>query len=65
MPFDEVIELGMIGSKCTFTRRRGLLTPKAEFARMSDAIANLSATTGRPPLLYSLCQWGRVGLRCK
>jgi alpha-galactosidase len=26
---------------------------------MSRAIYNLSLTTGRPPMLYSLCQWGR------
>ncbi|KAJ3864816.1 glycoside hydrolase family 27 protein [Lentinula novae-zelandiae] len=29
-----------------------------KYTRMADAIANLSATT-QPPLLYSLCQWGR------
>ncbi|KAJ3749047.1 glycoside hydrolase family 27 protein [Lentinula detonsa] len=43
VPFDEIIDLGMIG----------------KYTRMADAIANLSATTGEPPLLYSLCQWGR------
>jgi len=30
-----------------------------KFQRMADAIANVSAETGKPPLLYSLCQWGR------
>lgn len=29
---------------------------------MADAIANLSITTGQPPLLYSLCEWGWVRL---
>ncbi|KAH7875279.1 glycoside hydrolase superfamily [Lentinula edodes] len=43
VPFDEIIDLGMVG----------------KYTRMADAIANLSATTGQPPLLYSLCQWGR------
>jgi len=43
VPFDEIIELGMVG----------------KYTRMADAIANLSATSGQPPLLFSLCQWGR------
>lgn len=64
MPFDEVIELGMVGSKGTFGARPGLLILEAEYARMANAIANLSTATGRPPLLYSLCQWGRVSVKC-
>lgn len=32
----------------------------SEFKRMSDAIARLSERTGKPPMQYSLCQWGRV-----
>ncbi|EKM74620.1 hypothetical protein AGABI1DRAFT_116817 [Agaricus bisporus var. burnettii JB137-S8] len=43
VPFDEVIKEGMVG----------------KFKRMSDAIGRLSERTGKPPMLYSLCQWGR------
>jgi alpha-galactosidase len=43
VPFDSVIKEGMVG----------------KFKRMADAIANVSAETGNPPLFYSLCQWGR------
>ncbi|KII87797.1 glycoside hydrolase family 27 protein [Plicaturopsis crispa FD-325 SS-3] len=43
VPFDDIIREGMVG----------------KFQRMADAIANLSASTGKPPLIYSLCQWGR------
>jgi len=42
-PFDSVVRDGMIG----------------KFKRMSDAIRRLSERTGKPPMLYSLCQWGR------
>ncbi|KAK2464520.1 hypothetical protein APHAL10511_003499 [Amanita phalloides] len=42
-PFDEIIKEGMIG----------------KFARMADAITDLSKKSGKPPLFYSLCQWGR------
>lgn len=43
IPFDGVIKEGMVG----------------KFQRMADAIANISAETGNPPMIYSLCQWGR------
>ncbi|KXN84638.1 putative alpha-galactosidase B [Leucoagaricus sp. SymC.cos] len=43
VPFDDVIKEGMVG----------------KFQRMADAIARLSERTGKPPMLYSLCQWGR------
>ncbi|KAF8634224.1 hypothetical protein AX15_000991 [Amanita polypyramis BW_CC] len=42
-PFDEIIKEGMVG----------------KFKRMADAIADLSITSGKSPLFYSLCQWGR------
>ncbi|KZT70099.1 glycoside hydrolase family 27 protein [Daedalea quercina L-15889] len=42
IPFDNVIKEGMVG----------------KFQRMADAIDNLSKNTGRPPILFSLCQWG-------
>ena len=29
---------------------------------MADAIADLSKSSGKPPLFHSLCQWGRVSL---
>ncbi|KZT64432.1 glycoside hydrolase family 27 protein [Daedalea quercina L-15889] len=42
IPFDDIIREGTMG----------------RFQRMADAIANLSSTTGEPPLIYSLCEWG-------
>ncbi|KAI0725087.1 glycoside hydrolase superfamily [Fomitopsis betulina] len=42
IPYDSIIRQGTMG----------------RFQRMADAIANLSAATGQPPLLYSLCEWG-------
>jgi alpha-galactosidase len=44
VPYDEVIKEGMIG----------------KYTRMADAIARLSESSGKPPILFSLCQWGRV-----
>ncbi|KAL0065476.1 hypothetical protein AAF712_007540 [Marasmius tenuissimus] len=43
VPFDEVIKEGMVG----------------KFTRMANAIADLAKSTGREPILFSLCQWGR------
>ncbi|KAF9010268.1 glycoside hydrolase family 27 protein [Cyathus striatus] len=43
VPFDEVIKEGMVG----------------KYTRMANAIAKLSAESGKPPLIYSLCNWGR------
>jgi len=44
IPHDAVIKEGMIG----------------KYTRMSQAIARLSKSSGKPPILFSLCQWGRV-----
>ncbi|KAF8961765.1 glycoside hydrolase family 27 protein [Flammula alnicola] len=44
VPYDEVIKEGMIG----------------KYTRMSNAIKKLSQTSGKPPVLFSLCQWGRL-----
>ncbi|THV04195.1 glycoside hydrolase family 27 protein [Dendrothele bispora CBS 962.96] len=43
VPFDEVIKEGIVG----------------KYSRMAQAIADLAAETGKPPLLFSLCEWGR------
>jgi hypothetical protein len=32
----------------------------AGYKRMSDAIADLSKASGKPPLFFSLCEWGLV-----
>ncbi|KAF5389448.1 hypothetical protein D9757_004286 [Collybiopsis confluens] len=61
VPFDEIIQVGMIGSKST-PRISPLCIPptlRAEYTRMSNAISDLAASTGKPPILFSLCQWGR------
>ncbi|KAF8827038.1 hypothetical protein HHX47_DHR5000632 [Lentinula edodes] len=42
IPFDDIIREGMIG----------------KYTRMSDALAQLSQSSGQPPFLFSLCQWG-------
>ncbi|KAJ4464540.1 glycoside hydrolase superfamily [Lentinula edodes] len=42
IPFDDIIREGMIG----------------KFTRMADALAHLSKKSGKPPFLFSLCQWG-------
>ncbi|KAF8153249.1 glycoside hydrolase family 27 protein [Crassisporium funariophilum] len=44
VPYDDIIKEGMIG----------------KFTRMSNAIKKLSRDSGRPPILFSLCQWGRL-----
>ena len=31
-----------------------------EFKRMADAIADLAKSSGKPPLIYNLCEWGWV-----
>ncbi|KAK7451774.1 hypothetical protein VKT23_012453 [Stygiomarasmius scandens] len=43
VPFDEIIKEGIVG----------------KYSRMAQAIADLAAETGKPPLLFSLCEWGR------
>lgn len=43
VPFDEVIKEGIVG----------------KYTRMSNAIAKLSKESGKPPILFSLCEWGR------
>ncbi|KAF8068658.1 glycoside hydrolase family 27 protein [Lyophyllum atratum] len=43
VPFDEVIREGMIG----------------KYTRMANAITDLAKSSGKPPILFSICQWGR------
>ncbi|KAF8068659.1 glycoside hydrolase family 27 protein [Lyophyllum atratum] len=43
VPFDHVIKEGMVG----------------KYSRMSNAIADLAKSSGKPPIIFSLCQWGR------
>ncbi|KAJ3781549.1 glycoside hydrolase [Lentinula aff. detonsa] len=42
IPFDDIIREGMIG----------------KYTRMADALSQLSKSSGQPPFLFSLCQWG-------
>ncbi|KAJ7584916.1 glycoside hydrolase family 27 protein [Mycena floridula] len=42
VPFDEIIREGMVG----------------KFARMSNALQDLAKSSGKTPILFSLCQWG-------
>ncbi|KAI5835585.1 glycoside hydrolase family 27 protein [Schizophyllum commune Tattone D] len=43
VPFDDIIREGMVG----------------KFTRMADAIAAQAKSSGKDPILFSLCQWGR------
>jgi len=43
VPYDEIIKEGMIG----------------KYTRMANAIQKLSKSSGKSPILFSLCQWGR------
>ncbi|KAJ7157572.1 glycoside hydrolase family 27 protein [Mycena crocata] len=43
VPFDEITRENIIG----------------RYARMADAIAAQSKASGKPPLLFSLCEWGK------
>ncbi|KIY63288.1 glycoside hydrolase family 27 protein [Cylindrobasidium torrendii FP15055 ss-10] len=44
VPYDIIIQEGQVG----------------KYARMSNAIKGLAEDTGNPPLLFSLCEWGRL-----
>ncbi|KAF9029826.1 glycoside hydrolase family 27 protein [Hymenopellis radicata] len=44
VPFDSIVKEGQVG----------------KFARMSNAIKDLAKTSGKPPMLFSLCEWGRL-----
>ncbi|KAH9848316.1 glycoside hydrolase family 27 protein [Lenzites betulinus] len=42
IPYDEIIREGIVG----------------KYQRMANAIADLSKSSGKPPLIFSLCEWG-------
>jgi len=42
VPFDELVREGVVG----------------KYKRMADALEELFKTSGKPPLLFSLCEWG-------
>ncbi|KIY47914.1 glycoside hydrolase family 27 protein [Fistulina hepatica ATCC 64428] len=44
VPYDEILRDSMVG----------------RFSRMSNALSALANSTGKPSMLYSLCQWGRA-----
>ncbi|KAJ7634471.1 glycoside hydrolase [Roridomyces roridus] len=41
-PYDDIIKQGMIG----------------KYERMATALADLATTSGKPPFVFSLCEWG-------
>lgn len=43
VPFDEIIKENI----------------KGKYQRMANAIADLAKSSGKPPILFSLCEWGR------
>lgn len=47
VPYDIIIQEGQIG----------------KYTRMADALAQLSETSGKPPFIFSLCEWGWVRFR--
>ncbi|KAL4254590.1 Alpha-galactosidase [Abortiporus biennis] len=42
IPYDDIIREGIVG----------------KYERMSDAITQLAKTSGKPPIIFSLCEWG-------
>ncbi|KAL0959538.1 hypothetical protein HGRIS_011251 [Hohenbuehelia grisea] len=44
VPFDDIVRENIIG----------------RYTRMADAIADLAKTSGKPPMILSLCEWGRA-----
>ncbi|KAK7044907.1 alpha-galactosidase [Favolaschia claudopus] len=42
IPYDDIIREGIVG----------------KYQRMADALATLSKTSGKPPFVFSLCEWG-------
>ncbi|KAI0758502.1 glycoside hydrolase [Irpex lacteus] len=42
IPYDDIVKEGVIG----------------KYQRMADAIKNLAKKTGKPPVVFSLCEWG-------
>ncbi|OJT03178.1 hypothetical protein TRAPUB_6226 [Trametes pubescens] len=42
VPYDDIIREGIVG----------------KYKRMADAIAALAKSSGKPPLVFSLCEWG-------
>ncbi|KAK2464522.1 hypothetical protein APHAL10511_003501 [Amanita phalloides] len=42
IPYDDIIRQGIVG----------------KYQRMADALAELSSTAGKPPFVFSLCEWG-------
>ncbi|EIW55385.1 glycoside hydrolase family 27 protein [Trametes versicolor FP-101664 SS1] len=42
VPYDAIIREGIVG----------------KYKRMADAIADLAKSSGKPPLIFSLCEWG-------
>lgn len=67
VPFDDITRQGMIGSEYHSLNTMQLSValsylPPSEYKRVADAIAALSKSSGKPPMLLSLCQWGRVSV---
>ncbi|KNZ74985.1 putative alpha-galactosidase B [Termitomyces sp. J132] len=44
VPYDSIVKEGLIG----------------KYTRMAKAIDDLSNSSGKPPILFSLCEWGRA-----
>jgi alpha-galactosidase len=65
VPFDNITRENIIGST-SFSFGSIALTCSLTtavlvgYTRMSNAIKDLSLTSGKPPILLSLCEWGRV-----
>lgn len=63
VPFDDILKQNTFGSKLTFIAYmliRVKLLFQLEYQRMSGAIADVAKSTGKPPLIFSLCEWGWV-----
>lgn len=63
VPFDNITRENIMGSM--YIPRELLarsLLAGAGYERMANTIADLSQLSGKPPLILSMCQWGRVRL---
>lgn len=63
VPYDDILKQNTFGSKFGLKRPDFELMfdlNLSEYQRMSDAIASVAQSTGKPPLIFSLCEWGWV-----
>jgi alpha-galactosidase len=63
VPFDNITRENIMGSmySCSLPLSESSLTGLG-YERVANAITDFSLSSGTPPLILSMCQWGRVRL---